>query len=203
MLHLATELARRSDPAQQDHFITLAGVSWAEYESVLAMRGDHSAPRISYVEGFLEIMAASRFHEDVESTLGRLVEVFCLERGIRFKALGSWTLKEKGKKRGAEPDECYQLGGGDEDRPAELAIEVEWTSGRIDKLDIYRKLGVREVWYWRDGVIQPYRLRGEHYRKARTSTALRGIDLGELVSFVDRPTTYDSIQAYRAALRKT
>jgi hypothetical protein len=36
---------------------------------------------------------------------------------------------------------------GERDRP-DIAIEVIWTSGGIDKLEVYRKLGVREVWYY-------------------------------------------------------
>ena len=58
-----------------------------------------------------------------------------------FTAVGSWTLKSKKHKRGAEPDECYIFGKKKTNRP-DLAIEVEWSSGGIDKLDVYRKLGV-------------------------------------------------------------
>lgn len=189
-------------PEDEDHIIHLSGVSWEDYERVLAMRGDRSAPRIAYVEGDLEIMAPSRTHEDVKSTVARLVEVYCFEHEIRFTALGSWTLKDRTKKRGAEADECYQLGDGDPERPPELAIEVVWTHGRIDKLDIYRKLGVREVWYWRKGVITPYRLRGERYVAIGASIALKGIDLALIASFVGKGSTYDAVRAYRAALAK-
>jgi hypothetical protein len=83
-----------------------------------------------------------------------------------------------------------------------LAIEVEWTSGRIDKLEVYRKLGVREVWYWREGRLQPYLLRGERYRLAPRSKALSGIDLEEVAGLVDRPTASAAIREYREALRK-
>lgn len=46
---------------------------------------------------------------------------------------------------GAPPRRAL-LGSEDAERP-HLAIEVVWTSGGLDKLDVYRKLGVREVWY--------------------------------------------------------
>jgi Uma2 family endonuclease len=82
-----------------------------------------------------------------------------------------------------------------------LAIEVVWTSGRIDKLAIYRKLGVAEVWYWRRGRIQPYGLRGERYVPLTTSEVLPGLDLELLMSFLDRPTTFEAIRGYREALR--
>jgi Uma2 family endonuclease len=197
----ATARAEKALPArEEDDVIHLHGVSWADYERILAVRGDRSAPRISYADGVLEIMAPSRNHEDIKSRIGRLVEAYCFERNIPFTALGSWTLKKKSAKRGAEPDECYQLGPGDPQRHPELAIEVEWTSGRIDKLDVHRKLGVRELWYWQEGVIVPYRLHGERYKRARASKALPGLDLKELASFLDHGTTYDAVRAYRATL---
>jgi len=84
----------------------------------------------------------------------------------------------------------------------DLAIEVEWTSGRIDKLDIYRKLGVRELWYYREGRITPYVLRGERYREVPRSKALPDIDLAELASLLDRPTASRAIRDYQRLLRR-
>lgn len=74
------------------------------------------------------------------------------------------------------------------DRP-HLAIQVVWTHGRIDKLDIYRLLGVAEVWCSRKGRIQPYALRGERYVTIDRSEVLPGLDVDLLTSFMDRPTT--------------
>ncbi len=197
----AARALRRPDPEpQEDHIVHLDGATWEDYERLLAIRGDRSAPRITYLEGLLEIMAPSRNHENIESMIGCLVEVYCLARGVRFTTLGSWTLKREKDERGAEPDECYVFGDAGEEQPPDLAIEVVWTSGRIDKLEVYRKLGVREVWYWRDGALQPYALRGERYEPIERSEVLDGIDLALLVSFLDRSTTYDAIRDYRAAL---
>jgi hypothetical protein len=44
-------------------------------------------------------------------------------------------------------------------------------------------------------------LRGTRYEPVAHSEALRGIDLAELVSFLDRPTASRAIRDYRAALR--
>ncbi len=147
-------------------------------------------------------MSPSRTHEAIKSLIGCLVETWCLERDIAFSTVGSWTLKSKSKSRsrGTEPDESYIFGNPDAKRP-HLAIEVVWTSGRIDKLAIYRKLGVAEVWYWRKGRIQPYGLRGERYVPLTTSEVLPGLDLDLLVSFLGRPTTFEAIRGSRDALR--
>jgi Uma2 family endonuclease len=111
-------------------------------------------------------------------------------------------LEDKEAERGAEPDECYVFGDVDApDRP-DLAIEVVWTSGRIDKLDVYRKLGVKEIWYWRKGEIHPYVLRGAQYKRGARSKALPALDLVELASFVEHGSTSRAIRAYRTSLRK-
>src|SRR5687767_13595904 len=83
-------------------------------------------------------------------------------------------------------------------RSSPLTIVV-WTSGGIEKLDVYRKLRVREVWYWQKGQIPPYILRGERFEAAAGSEVLPGIELALLASFIDRPTSA-AMREYRAAL---
>ena len=145
-------------------------------------------------------MSPSQTHEGIKSLLGRLVETYCLERDITFNTYGFWTLKAQDRSRAAEPDECWVFGDGLTDRP-HLAIEVVWTSGRIDKLDIYRKLGVAEVWYWRKGRVQPYSLCSDRYVPVTASEVLPGLDLDLLCGFLDRHSTSDAIRGYRQALR--
>lgn len=200
----ATNLREHDDTPQEDHFVLLRGVSWTDYERLLGIRGESSVPRLTYLEGTLEIMSPSRSHEAIKSVIGRLVEVWCMEHGVDFSPYGSWTLKNEEKERGAEPDECYVFGPEAEPERPDLAIEVVWTSGRIDKLDVYRQLGVREVWYWRKGQITPYVLRGGRYRAMQASEALPSLDLDQLAGFVDlAPPASVAMRAYRDALRAT
>lgn len=191
--------AIRPDIDDTDHFVRLHDVSWSDYERLLRIRGDHSAPRITYLHGEVEIMSPSRSHESIKSFIGCLVEVYCQHHEIEFTPYGAWTLKERREERGAEADECYVFGEPKNPKRPDLAIEVEWTTGRIYKLEVYRKLGVREVWYWREGRIEPYLLRGERYRLAARSKVLPGIDLAEVASLLDRPS---ASREYNAALRK-
>lgn len=200
-MSLHAEPIDHDDQPREDHFVHLRGASWADYQRLLEIRGERSVPRITYLDGTLEIMSPSFDHEGIKSTIGRLTEVWCLEHGIVFTTVGSWTIQDKKLKCGAEPDECYVFGEVNKPKRPDLAIEVVWTSGGIRKLDIYRKLGVAEVWYWRRGRIEVYVLRGERYETAPASLALPGIDLEQLVSFLDRPSTSQAILDYRAALR--
>ena len=146
-------------------------------------------------------MSPSRTHESIKSLIGCLVETYCLERNIEFNTFGSWTIEDKALERGVEPDECYVFSGASDPTRPDLAIEVVWTSGGINKLDVYRALDVREVWYWRKGRITPFVLRTATYEEFAASEALPEIDLTQLAGFLDRPTTSAAIRAYREALR--
>lgn len=132
-----------------DQRILLHDVTWEGYEALLAIRGDRSGVRIYFCEGELELMSPSRTHEWIKKAIARLVEAYAEETGIELGGVGSWTIQERTEERSAEPDECYVLDGQlgpdgqlDVERP-DLAIEVFWTSGGLDKLEIYRGLGVR------------------------------------------------------------
>lgn len=72
-----------------------------------------------------------------------------------------------------------------------------WTSGTIDKLEIYARLGVREVWYWQRGRLQPYALRGGEYEAIPRSEVLPDIDLDALLDCLGAPTTSAAIRAFR------
>jgi hypothetical protein len=50
-----------------------------------------------------------------------------------------------------EPLRPYVLGRVAAPKLPDLAIELTWTWGGLDKLEIYSKLGVPEVWYWDAG----------------------------------------------------
>jgi Uma2 family endonuclease len=83
-----------------------------------------------------------------------------------------------------------------------LAIEVVWTSGGIDKLTIYARLGVPEVWFWRRGKLRVHVLRGQAYVESPKSKLLPGIDLSQLCSYLDRDTASQAVREYRAALNR-
>jgi Uma2 family endonuclease len=196
----AEDLRNHDDTPVEDKIVVLRGLSWSDYQRQLELRGDRSVPRFAYLEGDLEIMRPSRPHESLKSHIGRLVEEWCLEKGVEFSAYGAWTLEDKATESGLEADECYVFGLEPEALRPHLAIEVVWTSGGIRKLAIYQKLGVREVWFWRKGRITVHVLNGDQYLEAATSSALPGIDLVQLCTYLDRPTTSQAIREYRAAL---
>jgi Uma2 family endonuclease len=188
--------------ATADQRVVTYQVPWAHYEAQLALRGEAPVPRMAYLEGALEITTPSKDHERIKSYIGRLVETYALERGIDLSPYGAWTLKSAPKASGLEPDECYIVGDQSKEIP-DLAIEVAWTSGGIDKLEIYRRLGIGEVWIWKGGAIRVHVLQGPGYREGEQSSLLPDLDVVLLCSFLDRPTAMQAMRAFREALQQS
>ena len=185
----------------EDQRVTLYDVSWSDFEIILQIRGDHGGVRVTYLNGVLELMSPSVDHEGIKTTIGRLLEAYAEERGLAFNGFGSWTLKNPARARALEPDECYSLSVGRPTRP-DLAIEVIWTSGGLDKLEVYRGLGVGEVWFWREGVIDVWGLVGERYERRERSALLPDLDLDELTRHIDAENQTESVRRYRQTLRR-
>ncbi len=183
-----------------DERVILHGVSWARYEGLLALLGDDfPGVRVTYLEGALELMSPSRSHEAIKTTFARLIETFATEMDLELEGYGSTTFRKRAKERGGEPDECYAIGVmGD---VPDIAFEVIWTHGGLDKLEVYRGLEVPEVWLWKAGTITIHRLGPNGYEEAKTSRFLPGFDLDELVRYLDRPTQTQAAREYREALR--
>lgn len=178
--------------------ILLSGVPWATYV-MLRDSIESASVRMTFLEGWLEIMSPSRQHEVEKKQIARLLELFCLERDIPLFGYGSTTFRKEEKQRGLEPDECYSRGA-DKDIP-DVALEVVKTPGRIDKLDIYRHLGVREVWVFEAGKLRVLSLRGATYERVENSEVFPELDLLHLASFAQRTDQHVALREFRATLR--
>src|ERR1700733_1023361 len=116
--------------AETDQRILLRGVPWSTYV-VLRDSIESASVRMTYLEGWLEIMSPSRGHEVGKKQIARLLELFCLERDIPLFGYGSTTFRKEEKERGLEPDECYSRGM---DKPIpDVALEVVATRGALAK----------------------------------------------------------------------
>lgn len=166
-------------PTVAEH-IVLNDVSWEAYECLLEAVGDRRL-RHSYDEGTLEIMSPLKRHDRVKKLLARLIEMAAYELDIEIQGIGSTTLRRAERRQGLEPDECYYVAHEAEvrdkadyipgrDPPPDLAVEVDVTSSSVERMPIYAKLGVPEVWRFRDGQLSFWRLtrRGTYVRSARS-----------------------------------
>lgn len=185
--------ANRASP---DERVVMTNVSWDAFESLLIKRGE-SGPRVTYLEGTLELMSPSRDHDIISRRFAAVVEQYLDHLGIVWDGAGAWLLKNAPTEAGLEPDECYLLYDPTKKRP-DLAIEVVWTSGGIDKLEIYRRLGVGEVWFWIDDEITVHVLTETGFEQREQSQCLPGFDFSLVTEMLALP----SLSAVRKALRE-
>jgi len=162
----------------------LHGVSWDTYEAILEGMGDRRLYH-SYDRGTLELMTTGKAHEWVKKFVARLIEGMALSLDIDIQCIGSLTLRKKERETGLEPDECYYIANEsvvrdkmdfdpDRDPPPDLAIEVDFTSKSVDRMGLYSRLGVPEVWRCFEAEkVRFYRLgRDGHFREVEQSLSL-------------------------------
>ncbi len=211
-----------------DQRIVLRGIPWEVYQRLADARGESSVPRLAFLEGALEIMSPSDQHEWIKTMFDRLLQAYAEEMGIELGPLGSTTLRSERTQRAAEPDQSYVLGPRPvRARAPDLVIEVVLTSGGVDKLSVYRHVGVKEAWFRRNGRIDVFVLGKDGRAVRKRSQLLPDVDLellarlvvagravrkrSQLLPDVDlellarlvvagRPTA--ALKAFRAALRK-
>jgi len=175
---------------------TLAGqstvlhdVEWQQFESILQDLGDKRSSRIAYLNGVLEIVMPLPEHEKIKVLISYFVQVLMDEMGIDFEGFGSTTFKRVDKLAGLEPDDCFYIQNNVAmrgirkldmtiDPPPDLAIEVDVTSKT--KFDVYRILGVPELWLY-DQSLKIYILRDGEYVESQLSPIFGDIPIRDVI----------------------
>jgi Uma2 family endonuclease len=195
------DLAKIAHPELAEPRIPLHGVTWEQYETLIATVGDRPQLRMSYLDGTLELMTISPEHEMIKKMMARLLEVYALEADIALYSYGSATFRRQAVTKGLEADESYCLDTR-KDIP-DFAIEVVMTSSPIDKLKIYQGLGILEVWVWQTGTITVQRLRadGSGYDEFPGSALLPHLDFQLLTHHILPDEEPQALRAFRNAIR--
>ncbi len=178
----------------------LRDVAWETLER-LDVDLESTGARFVYLDGWLEIMSPpSEAHETPKCGLGQLLEVYMRTQKIRFYGRGSTTIGMKSLGARKEPDTSYCLGKQKE--IPDLAIEITTTSGGVDVLEIYRRIGVAEVWFWRKGVISIYCLRELKYEFVMRSELLPELDIRSIEFHLNMNDQYDAVNAFIETLHQ-
>ncbi len=192
----------------EDRYLT-TGVSWQQYEALLVRLGDRPGFRVTYLDGVLEIVSPSRRHEDAKSRIGDLLLVYFLETDTDYYPKGSTTWRREQQGGGTEADESYCIGT-DKALP-DLAIEVVITSGGLNRLEVYSRLKIPEVWFWRRERFSLYHLREETpslyiqtygYEEITHSELLPQLDIELLAEYVRHPNPITAAKAFRQRLQE-
>ena len=167
---------------EDDQRVIVHGLDWEQYEAMRAATDHVAGLRMIYLNGALEITRPSMRHELVKTLLARLIEIYAIEMDLPLTGVGSTTYQRKDFECALEPDECYVLGPWKE--TPDFAIEVVVKSGGLNKLEVYRGLGVAEVWFWVDGRIALYQLAEGGYVPVERSRFLPDLDPTELTGII-------------------
>ena len=191
-------------PPRKESPLLFKRLTWREFKAVELLL-DSPGYRLSFLDGVMEIRRMpGEPHETVKKRIGALLELYLLMAGFDFTPTGSMTLESEGGAVKREADESYKLAPNR--RLPDLAIEVVFSSGGIDKLEVYKRLKIKEVWFWEDGVLDVYHLRGEgnifDYEKISSSEEVNGIDLDLLLRCINMVNHVDAIKTFQAAILK-
>jgi Uma2 family endonuclease len=173
-------------------------LTWEQLEELDRSLEDFPGVKLVYLDGTAEIMTIGEEHEDFKTMIRRLLEAYLEIIGIRFYSRGGPTLGSKEFKTRNEPDESYNL---DSKKPyPDLVIEVTVTSGGVDKLEGYRRMGVQEVWFWEDGTLEIYHLGNNGYEKLQNSQLLPQLPMNIFCRYITYHDQYDAVREFRQAL---
>jgi Uncharacterized protein conserved in cyanobacteria len=191
-------------PPRKESPLLFEGLTWREFKAVEQLL-DRPGYRLSFLDGVLEIkLMPGEPHETVKKRIAGLLELYLLMAGFDFTPTGSMTLESETGKVKREADESYKLAPGR--RLPDLAIEVVFSSGGINQLEAYKRLKIKEVWFWEDGLLEVYHLRGEgntlYYEKVSSSEEVKGIDLDLLLRCINMVNHVDAVKTFQQALQK-
>src|SRR5437870_2152737 len=104
--------------------------------------------RLTYDRGVLEIMSPSHRHDSMAYLLGRFIDTLTEELGQIVHAGRTMTLRNRRRRRGLEPDNCYWIASAAQilhkeeldlriDPPPDLAMELDVTRSSLNRMSIY------------------------------------------------------------------
>lgn len=184
----------------QDNYMIFQSISWEKFEAIVTAFQNVPGVKLSYLDGCVEIMTTGDEHEDLKKTIAILLEAYMRTKGIRFYGRGAPTLgsRQQGVRR--EPDESYNINTKKE--IPDFLIEVVITSGGLEKLESYKRIGVPEVWFWMNNELLVYQLQDGQYQPAPRSQFLPNLDLVLLTQYISSNDQYDAVTEFLAAITR-
>jgi Uma2 family endonuclease len=196
---MATATPERPASLDGDQCVELRGLDWKGYSTMLRLRGERSVPRMIYLDGSVFLESPSLRHEDLKKLLGLFIAEVVRGLDIPCRQTGQTTFRRRKKKGGVEGDETYYLANAARvrgkkeidlrtDPPPDLAVEVVYTHAAKAAIEVYRRLGVREIWIGDANGLRILVLREDgKYAGVPASAALPFLTAEEIFSWVGRP----------------
>ncbi len=187
-------LEREQTPKINNNNLLLYGITWQQFKELEKTFNSIAGVRLIYLDGVLQIMILGIEHEETKCILGTLLEAYMRAKNIRFYMRGSATLGNKKITGQKEPDESYTINS-KKDIP-DLIIEIIVTSGGVNVLEIYKRIGIPEVWFWEDELLTIYSFQEDSYQKVEKSVLLPNLDLNLLTKYITYHDQYDAVTEF-------
>jgi Uma2 family endonuclease len=181
--------------------VILCGLGWQRHLALDASLGENRpGPRFYYLDGDLEIMTTSYEHERIKKWIAGFMDIWFEETHTENIPRGQATVRDPLKEAGAEPDESWCLGTAKEF--PDIVLEVALTRGGLNKLEIYRRFTVPEVWIWREAHLEIHILRvdASGYDAAATSRLLPRLPIALLTHCVSIASWLEARRTFRAGI---
>lgn len=184
-------------PFQLANRVLLHNISWEQFERLIEDLGDARTAHLAYDNGTLEIMTPLPEHEYFKEVLSDAIKDIAEALDLDYESYGSTTWRRRLRMAGLEPDNCFyfqneatvrgrvDLNLSQGDPPPDLALEIDVTHKSLDRLPIYARLEVPELWCYDDGKLTLYHLQHGQYVEAASSLALPRLPVRELPQLIE------------------
>ncbi|MBD2076571.1 Uma2 family endonuclease [Phormidium sp. FACHB-592] len=199
---MTPQILEKPSSTQEQRLLLPGWHSWQEFKAIQTLMEEVPGVRLTYLDGFIELMTIGEPHELLKKAISILLEVYFFEMGIEFVPVGSATREVEGQKVSFEPDESYYIGGKGSKEHPDLAIEVIITSGNIKKLAKYKRLEISEVWFWEDNSLSLYRWREQDYEAISRSEFLPKLNIDLLVRCVLMPSRLEARNEFLKGIQR-
>lgn len=174
--------------------MSLQGVSWQTFQTLLAEVGSNRSWRIAYDRGLLEIRMPLAEHEEPKELIADFITSMADLLDIELRKLGALTLARADLNRAVEPDTCFYIQNEalvrgkninlSIDPPPDLVVESDYTNSSLNKLEIYAALGVPELWRYQRPNLEVYQLIQGEYQRSDRSLAFPLFPIAEIPSLI-------------------
>ncbi|MEM7061863.1 MAG: Uma2 family endonuclease [Cyanobacteria bacterium P01_B01_bin.77] len=171
-----------------DGSVATIPMSWADYEQLIASRGNQSIPRIKYANGHLTLKMPTFEHGQLDAIAADLI-VAILNQQLRDYIRTTPVTLQIPEQAGIEPDHCFWLNHWEAlngksridlamDPPSDIVVEVDVTN--FTNIADYEPFGVIEVWLIRGTVLAIFTLTSEGYIPTKSSQFFPDISISNL-----------------------
>ena len=202
--------------SQAEQRFLLRGISWQTYQELRDVR-ENEHVHMTYRGGELEMMSPSKTHEQYASLIDLLIHAWAWDRAIDIQSCRTVTFSREDLQRGLEPDNCYYVANEPlvrnhseldltNDPPPDLAVEIDLSGSKRDKLALYAAFGVPEVWWFDGHSLQVFVLAADgQYEQQSASAAFPALPTAEIERVLAKMGTVSEttlVKSFRDCVRK-